>query len=124
MMASQKIKEDISLQFVLNMTFHEKFALLAMVNTEKYLKKGKFIVTGDVYRIYHDMCKFAHEESLSLAAISQKITKFKMMGIINANVSSRGRGGLTSEFIHWRSGYISKCYISRWSICKIYDLYS
>ena len=99
MMASQKIKEDISLQFVLNMTFHEKFALLAMVNTEKYLKKGKFIVTGDVYRIYHAMCKFANEESLSLAAISQKITKFKMMGIINANVSSRGRGGLTSEIV-------------------------
>jgi len=99
MMASQKIKEDISLQFVLNMTFHEKFSLLAMVNTEKYLKKGKFIVTGDVYRIYHDMCKFANEGSLSLAAISQKITKFKMMGIINANVSSRGRGGLTSEIV-------------------------
>jgi len=99
MMASQKVKEDISLQFVLNMTFHEKFALLAMTNTEKYLKKGKFIVTGDVYRIYHDMCRFAGEEPLSLAAISQKIAKFKMMGIINANVSSRGRGGLTSEIV-------------------------
>jgi archaeal cell division control protein 6 len=99
MMESQKIKEDISLQFVLNMTFHEKFALLSMVNTEKYLKKGRFLVTDEVYRIYHDMCKFAHEESLSLAAISQKITKFKMMGIINANVSSRGHAGLTSEIL-------------------------
>ncbi len=99
MMATQKVKEDISLQFVLNMTFHEKFALLAMTNTEKFLKKGKFIVTGDVYRIYCDMCKFAEEEPLSLAAISQKVAKFKMMGIINANVSSRGRGGLTSEIV-------------------------
>jgi len=99
MMAFRKVKEDISLQFVLNMTFHEKFVLLAMLNTEKYLKKGKFIITGDVYRIYHDMCKFAEEEPLSLAAISQKVAKFKMMGIINANVSSRGRGGLTSEIV-------------------------
>lgn len=45
------------------------------------------------------MCKFAEEEPLSLAAISQKVAKFKMMGIINANVSSRGRGGLTSEIV-------------------------
>ncbi len=99
MMASIKVKEDINLQFVLNMAFHEKFALLAMIYAEKYLKTGKFIVTGDVYRIYRDMCKFAEEEPLSLAAISQKISKFKMMGIINANVSSRGRGGLTSEIV-------------------------
>ena len=97
MMATQKIKEDVSLQFVLNMTYHEKFVLLAMLNTEKYLKKGKFIVTGDIYRIYADMCRFGEEELLSLAAISQKVSKFKMMGIINANKSSRGRGGLTSE---------------------------
>ena len=99
MMATQKIKEDVSLQFVLNMTYHEKFVLLAMLNTEKYLKKGKFIVTGDIYRVYADMCRFGEEEPLSLAAISQKVSKFKMMGIINANKSSRGRGGLTSEIV-------------------------
>lgn len=70
-----------------------------MINTEKDLKKGKFIVTGDVYRIYHDMCRFAEEGPLSLAARSQKVAKFRMMGISNANVSSRGRGGLTSEIV-------------------------
>ncbi len=70
-----------------------------MLNTEKYLKKGKFIVTSDIYRIYADMCRFGEEKPLSLAAISQKVSKFKMMSIINANKSSRGRGGLTSEIV-------------------------
>ncbi len=70
-----------------------------MLNTEKYLKKGKFIVTGDIYRIYIDMCQFGEEKPLSLAHISQKVSKFKLMGIINANKSSRGRGGPKSEIV-------------------------
>ena len=98
-LAAQKIEEDVSLQFVLNMTYHEKFVLLAMLNTDIYLKKGKYFTTGDVYRIYYDMCKFVGEEELSLAAISQKVSKFKMMGIVNANIASRGRGGLTSQIV-------------------------
>jgi archaeal cell division control protein 6 len=98
-LAAQKIKEDVSLQFVLNMSYHEKFVLLAMLNTDTYLKKGKYFTTGDVYRIYYDMCKFVEEEEFSLAAISQKVSKFKMMGIVNANTASKGRGGLTSQIV-------------------------
>jgi len=98
-LAAQKIKEDISLQFVLNMSYQEKFVLLAMLNTDIYLKKGKYFTTGDVYRIYYDMCKFVGEEEFSLAAISQKVSKFKMMGIVNANTTSKGRGGLTSQIV-------------------------
>jgi Cdc6-like AAA superfamily ATPase len=62
------------------------------------LKKGKYFTTGDVYRICYDMCKFVEEE-FSLAAISQKVSKFKMMGIVNANTASKGRGGLTSQIV-------------------------
>lgn len=97
--SSAKIEEDVSLQFVLNMSYHEKFVLLAMLNTDIYLKKGKYFTTGDAYRIYYDMCKFVGEEEFSLAAISQKVSKFKMMGIVNANTASKGRGGLTSQIV-------------------------
>ena len=45
------------------------------------------------------MCQFGEGETISLVAISQKVSKFKMMGIINAKKSSRGRGGLTSEIV-------------------------
>ena len=45
------------------------------------------------------MCQFGEGETISLVAISQKVSKFKMMGIINAKKSSRGRGGPTNEIV-------------------------
>lgn len=98
-MAMDKINKDISCQFVSNMSYGEKLVILALIKTEKYLKPGKFVVTGNVYKIYVDMCKKANIKPTSLGALSQKITKFNMMGILNAMVTSRGRGGQTSEIV-------------------------
>ncbi|MGB9940305.1 Cdc6/Cdc18 family protein [Methanosarcina sp.] len=99
LMAMDKINKDISYQFVSNMSYGEKLVILALIKTEKYLKPGKFVITGNVYRVYVDMCKKANIEPTSLGALSQKITKFNMMGILNATVTSRGRGGQTSEIV-------------------------
>ncbi|HEY3361357.1 MAG TPA: AAA family ATPase, partial [Methanosarcina sp.] len=82
-MAVDKINKDISYHFVSNMSYGEKLAILALIKTEKYLKPGKFVVTGNVYRVYIDMCKKTNIKPTSLGALSQKITKFNKMGILN-----------------------------------------
>lgn len=98
-MAVDKINKDVSYRFVSNMSYGEKLVTLALIKTEKYLKPDKFVITGNVYKVYVDMCKKANTKPTSLGALSQKITKFNMMGILNATVTSRGRGGQTSEII-------------------------
>ena len=60
-------------------------------------KKHKQIFTGDLYDIYHEICKTSGLRPLTQRRISDIIAEFDMLGIINAKVVSKGRYGRTRE---------------------------
>ena len=55
------------------------------------------IFTGEVYNLYQDLCKQNKFEILTQRRVSDIIQEFDMLGIINVNVVSKGRGGRMRE---------------------------
>jgi len=67
---------------------------LALRNQEKL---DASIFTGSVYSIYQDVCKQTGLRALTLRRVSDIIAELNTLGIINANVISKGRGGRMRE---------------------------
>ncbi len=55
------------------------------------------IFTGSVYSIYQDVCTKSGLRALTLRRVSDIISELNTLGIINATVISKGRGGRTRE---------------------------
>ena len=55
------------------------------------------IFTGDVYNLYRDYCLKTNVEILTQRRVSDIIAEFDMLGLINAQVVSKGRFGRTKE---------------------------
>ncbi len=55
------------------------------------------LFTGEVYNFYKDLCARKKAEVLTQRRVSDMIQEFDMLGIINVNVISKGRGGRTRE---------------------------
>ncbi len=55
------------------------------------------IFTGDIYNAYQDICRKTKNEILTQRRISDIIAEFDMLGIVNAQVISKGRYGRTRE---------------------------
>tara|TARA_Y100000310_G_scaffold167546_3_gene167452 strand:+ start:1655 stop:2902 length:1248 start_codon:yes stop_codon:yes gene_type:complete len=59
--------------------------------------KKNSIFTGEVYNLYQDLCAKNKFEVLTQRRVSDIIQEFDMLGIINVNVISKGRGGRMRE---------------------------
>lgn len=99
--ANEKIDKDKILSFVETAPKQFQLVLLAVIdllekNTKSDEKKEK-IFTGDVYNIYNDLCLRNKVEVLTQRRVSDIIAEFDMLGIITANVISKGRHGRTKE---------------------------
>ena len=55
------------------------------------------IFTGEVYNLYQDLCRKNKFEILTQRRVGDIIQEFDMLGIINVNVISKGRGGRMRE---------------------------
>jgi len=55
------------------------------------------IFTGEVYNLYQDLCRANKFEILTQRRVGDIIQEFDMLGIINVNVISKGRGGRMRE---------------------------
>lgn len=55
------------------------------------------LFTGEVYNYYRDLCIKKKAEVLTQRRVSDMIQEFDMLGIINVNVISKGRGGRMRE---------------------------
>lgn len=53
------------------------------------------IQTGDVYSVYEDVCESAGLKSLTQRRVSDLISELDMLGVIHAEVTSKGRYGRT-----------------------------
>ncbi|MDP3881537.1 MAG: orc1/cdc6 family replication initiation protein [Nanoarchaeota archaeon] len=94
--AKDKIERDKMLDIIESEPRQFQLVLAAIFAlSEKSEVKEMF--TGDVYNYYQEICEKTRSEVLTQRRISDIISEFDMLGIINAPVISKGRQGRTRE---------------------------
>ncbi len=91
-MAWEQIEKDKVVEVVKSLPLHSKLILLAIL---KLTKNKDTTYTGEVYRTYKEMTKELGIETLTLRRVGDLISELDMLGLISAEVESRGRRGLT-----------------------------
>lgn len=93
--AFEKMEQDKMVEVVRTLPSQSKLVLLSVVLlTERNSHK---IVTGDVYNVYHKLCRQGGLDVLTQRRVSDLISELDMLGIINAQIISKGRYGRTKE---------------------------
>jgi len=106
--ANNKIERDKILDIVETEPKQFQAVLQAIINLEDTKDKlkaqknliegeGSKIFTGDVYTVYEAICKKISMETLTQRRVGDIIAEFDMLGLINAQVVSKGRYGRTKE---------------------------
>jgi len=94
-MANEKIDKDKMLEVVESAPKQFQLTLLSIIKLSETEQKKFF--TGDVYNIYHDLCMKTKTEVLTQRRISDIIGEMDMLGLIHAEIISKGRYGRTRE---------------------------
>lgn len=90
--AEEKIDRDTIVDVVRNQPKQYQLVLAAI------LAQGtRSLFTGDIYAAYQVLCANANQRSLTQRRISDILGEFDMLGIINAEVISKGRYGRTRK---------------------------
>jgi len=92
--ANSKIERDKMLDIIENEPKQFQLVLLSIMNLTEDKNFDK-IFTGNIYNKYQEICEITKNESLTQRRISDIIAEFDMLGIINADVVSKGRQGRT-----------------------------
>jgi len=92
--AVEKLEEDSLAELVRSLPKQALLVLQAIVNLVK--TRGK-TYTGEVYREYVKICESLGYKPLTQRRVSDIISELDMLGIINAEIISRGRYGKTRE---------------------------
>jgi len=95
--ANEKIDKDKIISFIENAPKQFQLVLLSIIDLVEKNKEKDKIFTGDVYNVYNDLCLQGKVEVLTQRRVSDIIAEFDMLGIITANVISKGRHGRTRE---------------------------
>ncbi|MBI4738801.1 ORC1-type DNA replication protein [Candidatus Woesearchaeota archaeon] len=92
-LAEEKIEHDRLLDIISTQPKQFQAVLYAALN----LKETKGAFTGDVYNLYKNICQQTKLRPLTQRRIGDIIAEFDMLGLITANVISKGRYGRTRE---------------------------
>jgi archaeal cell division control protein 6 len=93
--AEEKIEKERILEIVKTQPKQSQAALLSLIHL---LEQGNgTIYTGDVYEVYKKLCMKTDLRPLTQRRISDIVGELDMLGIINAQVISKGRYGRTRE---------------------------
>jgi len=95
--ANQKIERDKMLDIIESEPRQFQLVLAAIVALDEKRKSGEVISTGEVYNVYQEICEKTKNEVLTQRRVSDILSEFDMLGIINARVISKGRQGRTRE---------------------------
>lgn len=93
-LANSKIERDKILDFIESEPKQFQLTLLAIMNLAE---KNEKIFTGEVYRLYQELCRKTNTEILTQRRVSSIISEFDMHGLINTKNISRGTYGKTRE---------------------------
>lgn len=93
--AEEKIERDRIIDIVRTQPRQVQAALYSIVAI--FEDRQGIVFTGEVYEFYRDVCKKISLRPLTQRRISDIIAELDMLGIINANLISKGRYGRTKE---------------------------
>ncbi len=94
--ANRKIERDKMLDIIENEPKQFQLVLYSIINLLEQ-QPSISIFTGDIYNKYQEICQLSKNEILTQRRVSDIIAEFDMLGIINAQVISKGRQGRTRE---------------------------
>ncbi|MFC1685754.1 ORC1-type DNA replication protein [Nanoarchaeota archaeon] len=94
--AKQKIEKDKIIDIISTQPKQFQLVLLAIMALTDSRKNEK-IFTGDTFNSYRDFCEQTGTEPLTQRRVGDILSEFDMLGIINAQVVSKGRHGRTKE---------------------------
>lgn len=98
--ANEKIERDKILDVIETEPKQFQLVLLSIIQLVESAKSDKNfgkIFTGEIYNVYQTLCLKTNTETLSQRRVSDILAEFDMLGLINARIISRGRGGRTRE---------------------------
>lgn len=96
--ANSKIEKDKILEIVQTSTKQFQAVLYSILKLHNNLQgSDSYLFTGDIFNIYSEVCKSIKMEELTQRRVSDIIGEIDMLGLINAQVISKGRHGRTRE---------------------------
>lgn len=93
--AEEKIDRDRVIDIVATQPKQYQLVLYAIISLQH--SRNNNIFTGEVYEVYKSLCNKANITVLTQRRISDIISEFDMLGIVNAKVISKGRYGRTRD---------------------------
>jgi cell division control protein 6 len=94
--ANKKIERDKMLDIIENEPKQFQLVLFSIIQLTESAGENK-LYTGDIYNKYQEVCERTRNEVLTQRRVSDILAEFDMLGIINAQVVSKGRQGRTRE---------------------------
>jgi len=96
--ANSKIEKDKILEIVQTSTKQFQAVLYSILKLHNKLQgSDSYLFTGDIFNLYSEVCKNIKMEELTQRRVSDIIGEIDMLGLINAQVISKGRHGRTRE---------------------------
>jgi cell division control protein 6 len=93
--ASREIVGNLIVDSIQQLTIQSKLVLCSVYLLEE--NKVKDAVTGDLYNVYSEISDIVGIEKLTQRRISDLISELDMLGLVNAQVISKGRYGRTKR---------------------------
>lgn len=93
--AHEKIEKDKMVEIIRTLPSQSKLVLYSIVTLVE--RTPRRIVSGDVYEIYQDLCHQNGIDVLTQRRVSDLISELDILGIICAQIVSKGRHGRTKE---------------------------
>ncbi|MGV8150487.1 MAG: Cdc6/Cdc18 family protein [Candidatus Woesearchaeota archaeon] len=95
--SEEKIEKDRVVDIITTQPKQFQLVLYSILAINTQNKNGNPIFTGDIYTLYKDLCNKTNMRPLTQRRVSDVISEFDLLGIINAKVISKGRYGRTRE---------------------------
>lgn len=98
--AQEKIELDRITEVVRTLPNQSKLVLYAILLLDKQNKKAgtnQALTTGQVYDLYHELCKKIRYNCLTQRRTTDLIAELDMLGVVTSRVISKGRHGRTTE---------------------------
>ena len=93
--AEEKIDRDRILDIIITQPKQYHLILFSILSLNS--NRNNALFTGEVYEIYKILCKKTSTSVLTQRRVSDILSEFDMLGIINAKVISKGRYGRTRD---------------------------
>jgi len=91
------IEKNRVIQIVKSLPVHSKLVLIAILIMNRKGNRAIVGTTGEVFRLYEELCYEANYAPLTQRRVSDLISELDKMGLINAVLTHKGRYGTTRE---------------------------